>query len=59
MQSPLAVCFETIYCTGAGGPSLLACQMSDYTHGHQARERSRLRGQIINYSNAESSGGIL
>jgi hypothetical protein len=56
MQSPLAACFETICCTGAGGPSLLACQVSDYTHRHQARECSCLRGKIINYSNAEYSG---
>jgi hypothetical protein len=58
MQSPLAACFETTCGASAGGPSLLSCQESDYTHEHQARECSRLRGQIINYSNAESSGGM-
>ncbi len=57
-QSHLAACFETTCGAGAGGPSLLACQVSDYTHRHQARERSCLRGQIINDSNAESSGGM-
>ncbi len=36
MQSPLAAFFETICGAGAGGPSLLACQVSDYTHGHKA-----------------------
>ncbi len=58
MQSPLVACFETTCCTGAGEPSLLACQVSDYTHSHQAGERSHLRGQSINYSNAKSSGGM-
>ncbi len=58
MQSPLALFFETICCTGAGGPSLLACQVSDYTHGHQARERSFLRRRIIEFSNAESSSSM-
>ena len=47
MQSPLAACFETTRGAGAGGPSLLACQVSDYTHRHQARERSCLRRRII------------
>ncbi len=58
MRSPLAACFETTRGAGAGGPSLLACQVSDYTHRHQAREHSCLHGRIINNSNSESSGGI-
>jgi hypothetical protein len=59
MQSPLAACFETTRGTGAGGPSVLACQVSDCTHRHQAKECSCLRRRIINYSNAESSGGVV
>ena len=57
-QSPLMLCFETACGAGAGGPSLLACHVSYYTHGHPARERSCLCGRIINYNNAESSGGM-
>ncbi len=53
------LCFETACGAGAGGPSLLACHVSYYTHGHPDRERSCLCGRIINYSNAESSGGML
>ncbi len=60
MQSPLALCFETTCGAGAGVPSLLACQVSDYIlyTDIKPENSSRLRGQIINYSNSESSGGM-